>query len=136
MSRKLSLLSLCCLLLISGSPAMIAESAVPSDSKTEVASSARCGRCGDGSCVKSCGETAESCPVDCGGGPGVPSVASTQAATPACGGCGDGYCVTMCGETAESCPSDCGKIKPNVELNAVECAAKGQPAKTAEAKKE
>jgi hypothetical protein len=25
-----------------------------------------CGRCGDGQCVKSCGETATSCPVDCG----------------------------------------------------------------------
>ena len=27
-----------------------------------------CGRCGDGACVKSCGENATSCPVDCGGG--------------------------------------------------------------------
>jgi len=26
-----------------------------------------CGRCGDGQCVKSCGETKESCPIDCGG---------------------------------------------------------------------
>lgn len=25
-----------------------------------------CGRCGDGQCVKSCGETAQSCPRDCG----------------------------------------------------------------------
>jgi hypothetical protein len=32
-----------------------------------------CGRCGDGQCVKSCGETATSCPADCGGKP-VPSV--------------------------------------------------------------
>lgn len=36
---------------------------------------ARCGKCGDGQCVKSCGETATSCPIDCGGG-GEPSVAS------------------------------------------------------------
>jgi hypothetical protein len=27
---------------------------------------ARCGKCGDGQCVASCGETAESCPRDCG----------------------------------------------------------------------
>ncbi len=26
-----------------------------------------CGRCGDGSCVRQCGETATSCPADCGG---------------------------------------------------------------------
>jgi hypothetical protein len=25
-----------------------------------------CGRCGDGSCVASCGETATNCPKDCG----------------------------------------------------------------------
>jgi hypothetical protein len=27
-----------------------------------------CGRCGDGFCSKSCGETAKTCPQDCGGG--------------------------------------------------------------------
>lgn len=27
-----------------------------------------CGRCGDGSCVKSCGENKDTCPIDCGGG--------------------------------------------------------------------
>ncbi|HEX8852332.1 MAG TPA: hypothetical protein VF754_02535 [Pyrinomonadaceae bacterium] len=32
------------------------------DGQTAVA----CGRCGDGQCVKSCGETATSCPRDCG----------------------------------------------------------------------
>jgi len=26
-----------------------------------------CGRCGDGQCVRSCGETKDSCPIDCGG---------------------------------------------------------------------
>ncbi|HLL02317.1 MAG TPA: hypothetical protein VK539_17155 [Myxococcaceae bacterium] len=26
-----------------------------------------CGRCGDGQCVKSCGENKDSCPIDCGG---------------------------------------------------------------------
>ena len=122
--------------MMSGATFLVAENAAPADSQTEVASSARCGRCGDGSCVKSCGETALSCPVDCGGGPGVPSVAATQAPTPVCGGCGDGYCVTMCGETAESCPTDCGKIKPNVELKADQCASKERPASNVEAKKE
>ena len=42
-----------------------------------LAAASRCGRCGDGQCVKSCGETATSCPVDCGGG-GEPSAASTS----------------------------------------------------------
>lgn len=31
-------------------------------------SAGACGRCGDGQCVKSCGENAQSCPIDCGGG--------------------------------------------------------------------
>lgn len=63
-----------------------------------------CGRCGDGQCVRQCGETPTSCPKDCG----VPSsdVASAKAA--ACGRCGDGQCVRQCGETATSCPKDCG----------------------------
>ena len=39
------------------------------------AATVRCGRCGDGQCVKSCGETALSCPADCGGTP-QPSAAS------------------------------------------------------------
>jgi hypothetical protein len=28
---------------------------------------AMCGKCGDGACVRQCGETATSCPADCGG---------------------------------------------------------------------
>lgn len=70
-----------------------------------VASAASCGRCGDGQCVKSCGETAQSCPKDCGGIT-TPSVATTVA----CGKCGDGRCVPQCGETATSCPKDCGGV--------------------------
>lgn len=27
---------------------------------------AACGKCGDGQCVRQCGETATSCPIDCG----------------------------------------------------------------------
>lgn len=36
-----------------------------------------CGKCGDGRCVPQCGETATSCPVDCGGG-GEPKAASSD----------------------------------------------------------
>ncbi len=34
---------------------------------TEIAAAA-CAKCGDGQCQKSCGETAKTCPRDCGGG--------------------------------------------------------------------
>ncbi len=61
-----------------------------------------CGKCGDNYCNPRCGETATSCPRDCGGG-GETSVAAT-----ACGKCGDGYCNPRCGETATSCAKDCG----------------------------
>ena len=44
---------------------------VPCGSKSNNILSTACGRCGDGQCVKSCGETATTCPADCGGG-GVP----------------------------------------------------------------
>lgn len=57
-----------------------------------------CGRCGDGQCVRSCGETAQSCPRDCG----------VESIKLACGKCGDGRCTPQCGETAASCPKDCG----------------------------
>ncbi|HEX9983902.1 MAG TPA: hypothetical protein VGF69_11610 [Thermoanaerobaculia bacterium] len=114
----------------------IAETAAPADAKTKV-SDARCGRCGDGSCVKSCGETRETCPIDCGG-VGEPSVApaEVEVAAEACGRCGDGWCVAMCGETAENCPSDCGIIKPTVEATPADCSATVEPAKKAEPKKE
>lgn len=36
------------------------------DSGQSCFSAGACGRCGDGQCVKSCGETAQSCPRDCG----------------------------------------------------------------------
>ena len=51
--------------------------AAPAPAPTVSVAAVRCGRCGDGQCVKSCGETATSCPVDCGGG-GEPSSASTS----------------------------------------------------------
>ncbi|MDQ3336614.1 MAG: hypothetical protein M4D80_15715 [Myxococcota bacterium] len=61
---------------------------------------ARCGKCGDNYCNPRCGETATSCPRDCGG--------TTTSVAAACGKCGDGYCNPRCGETATSCPRDCG----------------------------
>jgi hypothetical protein len=126
MSRKLSLLSLCGLLLISGATSIVAETAASADSKTNV-SAARCGKCGDGSCVKSCGETALSCPIDCGGVP-QPSLAAVETAqAPSCGRCGDGWCVEMCGETAANCPADCGWVKPVEQAQTAECAAKDTP---------
>jgi hypothetical protein len=132
MSRKLSLLFLCSLLLISGATSLLAEAAASNDAKASVAAE-RCGKCGDGSCVKSCGETALSCPIDCGGVP-KPSLAPVEAAeAPACGRCGDGWCVAMGGETAANCPSDCSWTQPDEKAQDAECAANDA---RAEAKKE
>ena len=65
----------------------------------EDTSDAMCGKCGDGYCNPRCGETATSCPKDCG---------ATTATDAMCGKCGDDYCNPRCGETATSCPKDCG----------------------------
>jgi hypothetical protein len=70
---------------------LAAPAPAPAPAVVAVAST-RCGRCGDGQCVKSCGETALSCPVDCGGG-GEPSKASAATAQP-----------TECTTPAESTP--------------------------------
>lgn len=51
--------------------------AAPESPAPAPAAAARCGRCGDGQCVKSCGETATSCPADCGGVP-QPSAAAAK----------------------------------------------------------
>ena len=69
-----------------------------------------CGKCGDGQCVKQCGETATSCPKDCGG-------IATASTAVACGKCGDGKCVPQCGETATSCPRDCGVTSKSGETS-------------------
>ena len=81
----------------------IAMGATPAPAPTFDAadSVAACGKCGDNYCNPRCGETATSCPRDCGGG-------GTTVAANACGKCGDGYCNPRCGETATSCPRDCG----------------------------
>lgn len=52
----------------------------PADCAPRTSVAARCGKCGDGQCVRQCGETAQSCPADCGGTP-VPSAATGAKAT-------------------------------------------------------
>jgi hypothetical protein len=47
--------------------------------------------CGDGMCQHDCGESAWTCPTDCGSG----------------GSCGDGFCDVFQGECASNCPQDC-----------------------------
>ena len=91
------------LLIASGANTSTGATAVP-ESETFVSvapddSVGRCGKCGDNYCNPRCGETATSCPRDCGG---------TTSVAAACGKCGDGYCNPRCGETATSCPRDCG----------------------------
>jgi hypothetical protein len=78
----------------------------------EDAAPALCGRCGDGACVRSCGETPTSCPRDCG----VPSESL-------CGRCGDGACVRQCGETATSCPRDCAPAGETLRVEEAHCGA-------------
>jgi hypothetical protein len=71
------------------------------------AAEAACGRCGDNFCNPRCGETAASCPRDCGGV--ISSAERTVEPTQLmCGRCGDNFCNPSCGETAASCPRDCG----------------------------
>lgn len=77
-------------------PAVVAKQ--PTSNKACATEVAACGRCGDGQCVKSCGETPTTCPKDCG----------VESERLVCGKCGDGRCTPQCGETAQSCPKDCG----------------------------
>lgn len=80
-------------------PATAKAAAAPSDAGQPTAVAARCQRCGDGYCARSC-ENELTCPADCAP---QPKVAAAR-----CGKCGDGRCVPQCGETAQSCPVDCG----------------------------
>ncbi len=83
-----------------------------------------CGKCGDGYCNKRCGETALSCPKDCGSVEGSIQEERIQAepiqAKPiqlACAKCGDGVCARSC-ENERSCPKDCAvKVKSIIALN-------------------
>lgn len=76
----------------------MAVAATPSKGRVCATQTAACGKCGDGYCAKQCGETAQSCPADCG----------VDRVRLACGKCGDGRCTPQCGETATTCPKDCG----------------------------
>ncbi len=123
MTRRFSFLSLCCLtvvaLVVLASPA-VADTSKPADdgAKAQAASceklgegavaTARCGKCGDGACVPQCGETAASCPIDCG----TPSTSATQVAS--CQRCGDGYCAPSC-ENERTCPADCRSTKASAK---------------------
>jgi len=80
-------------------PAAFAGKGKQCDTSTTSTATAYCSKCGDGYCAKQCGETAQSCPADCGG---------VESLKLACGKCGDGRCTAQCGETAASCPKDCG----------------------------
>ena len=97
------LIGACVALLIAMGGTRSTRAAIPDDAAVSMSSEAlggapACGKCGDGYCNPRCGETATSCPRDCGG---------TTSAAPPCGKCGDGYCNPRCGETATSCPRDC-----------------------------
>ena len=58
------------------------ERTCPADCAPQTFAVARCGKCGDGRCVPQCGETAQSCPADCGATEA--SVASQEVATTPC----------------------------------------------------
>lgn len=103
-----------------------------------------CGKCGDGYCNKRCGETALSCPKDCGTASESVQGDQTQGTqilkapiqqTPimeapileapileaqiqlACARCGDGVCARSC-ENERSCPRDCAvKVKSIIAFN-------------------
>lgn len=86
------------LLLGAGVPTVVAGETILG--KTSATQTAACGKCGDGYCAKQCGETARSCPKDCG--------VVEESIQLVCGKCGDGKCTPQCGENPQSCPKDCG----------------------------
>jgi hypothetical protein len=65
--KSLSLLSLALFPLTSTSVEQAASQPAPAELQCAPAAEENlCGRCGDGYCAKQCGETATSCPKDCG----------------------------------------------------------------------
>jgi hypothetical protein len=67
--KLLKFLSLASLALFPMAPSSVSESARPTQLETESLcgqDQSYCGRCGDNYCAKQCGETATSCPQDCG----------------------------------------------------------------------
>jgi hypothetical protein len=65
--KFLPLLSLMLFPLASSSTPEIPQQVLPTMEDVSCKDQAMCGRCGDGACVRQCGETATSCPADCGG---------------------------------------------------------------------
>ena len=110
-----------CLLLILFIAAPFVLQAAPADAPSaadqSTAVAARCQKCGDGYCARSC-ENEFTCPADC--------APQTKVSAARCGKCGDGQCVRQCGETPESCPADCGGWPSEIAASAPkadECAA-------------
>ncbi len=68
--------------------------------------------CGDGTCNGFCGETVETCSIDCaicGDGKCTPGESPDKCPVDCCGACGDGKCTGyQCGESPQKCPQDCG----------------------------
>jgi hypothetical protein len=64
--KFLPLLSLAVFPLTSSSTPEMAQPALPDTELISCQDQRMCGRCGDGQCVKQCGETATNCPADCG----------------------------------------------------------------------
>jgi hypothetical protein len=66
--KLLKTLSVVSLALFSMAPASFVErqSLLTNPEASACQEQAMCGRCGDGYCAKQCGETAVSCPADCG----------------------------------------------------------------------
>lgn len=95
--------------------------AAGSGEEQRAAAAARCQKCGDGYCARSC-ENEFTCPADC--------APQTTASAARCGKCGDGRCVPQCGETATSCPADCGATESSAATN--DSTGKCEPSKRAE----
>lgn len=60
---KILMLAIAAFLLVGGSGVYV-NTSLADTLACEIAGS--CGKCGDGYCAKQCGETAKSCPRDCG----------------------------------------------------------------------
>ncbi len=65
--KFLPLLAVMMLPLASSSTQETPQSALPAAEEVSCQDQTFCGKCGDGACVRQCGETATSCPADCGG---------------------------------------------------------------------
>ncbi len=100
-----------------GDASETAADVVETDSSTPADAIAKC-FCGDKICLAACGETVETCVLDCapcGDGICSPGEGPINCSIDCCsGGCGDGICRGyQCGESPATCPWDCGKACGN-----------------------